>query len=495
MYNGTDTFSKRGAKTAFMKIRTKLSLLLIVLTSLVILSAGYFSVVTLRNYYHDRIIDEMKTQASLFESLLRQNGGRDTLAYAFIQNLTHTADMRLTLITEDGTVLFESELTEMQLGSMANHKTRPEVQQAFKETYGVSTRHSTTLNIEMLYLARHLTDSLMFGFPPHNVSILRVGMPLTTVSQRLAEVQAKILTVCGVLLLVMIAVSFLVARQITHPIRIMNATVNKIRNCNLELRIPVTSRDEIGQLGDTLNDTIDRLNRDILQFKKLERVRSEFLGNVSHELRTPIFTIQGMLETLLNGALDDREVSRDFIERTLRNTQRLGVLLGDLIEISRIESGDMKMSFRYFDIDEFLTPIVGEFLQDSVKKKINLIYTRPKQHVEVFGDRDRLRQVMVNLIDNALKYTPEQGSVEIGVETAQHQTTISVRDTGVGIAAEHLPRIFERFYRVDKQRSREAGGTGLGLAIVKHIIEAHGSSVHVESVVGKGSTFRFTLKS
>ncbi len=478
-----------------MKIRTKLSLLLIVLTTLVIFSAGYFSIVTLRNYYHDRMVDEMKVQASLFDSLLPHVEGADSLSYAFIQHIVHTADVRLTLISPDGTVVFESDLAESRLGSIENHINRPEIQQALKETFGTTTRHSATLNIEMLYLAKHLTEPLRFGSPPRDVSFVRIGVPLTIVSQRLAEVQSKILTVCGILLLVMIGVSFLVARRITQPIRIMNATVNKIRNGNLELRIPVMTRDELGQLGETLNDMIDRLDKDIIQFKKLERVRTEFLGNVSHELRTPIFTIQGMLETLLNGALDDKEVSRDFIERALHNTHRLGVLLGDLIEISRIESGDMKMSFRYFDVDEFLSAVVAEFTRDAAKKRIHLMYKHPEIHTEVYGDRDRLRQVMVNLLDNALKYTPEEGMVEITVETRSQMTTISVRDTGVGIASEHLPRIFERFYRVDKQRSREAGGTGLGLAIVKHIIEAHGSTVQVESSVGHGSIFRFTLKS
>jgi two-component system phosphate regulon sensor histidine kinase PhoR len=477
-----------------MKIRTKLSILLIVLTSMVISAAGYFSIVTLGNYYHDRMIDELKTQAFLFESIVRRDGGNDSISYAFIQQLAHTANVRLTLITDDGTVVFESELLQSQLGILENHKNRPEVIEALSNKFGVSTRHSTTLNIEMLYLAKHLTDPPTFGRPLQTLSILRVGLPLTVVSQRLSDVRSKILTISSILLVIVVGISLFVARRITNPVRMMNATAEKIRNGNLGLRIRKTSNDELGQLGDTLNNMIDRLNNDIVQFKKLERVRSEFLGNVSHELRTPIFTIQGMLETLLNGALDDKEVSKDFIERALRNTRRLGTLLGDLIEISRIESGDMKMSYRYFDIDDFLGTIVGEYLQESKKKNIVLTYSRPSRRIEVFGDRDRLRQVMVNLIDNALKYTPANGTVEIAVDPGENEAAIIVKDTGVGIPGEHLPRIFERFYRVDKERSREAGGTGLGLAIVKHIVEAHGSTIKVESTVGKGSIFRFSLK-
>jgi two-component system phosphate regulon sensor histidine kinase PhoR len=218
------------------------------------------------------------------------------------------------------------------------------------------------------------------------------------------------------------------------------------------------------------------------------------LGNVSHELRTPIFALQGMLETLLNGALDDRTVNRDFVQRALDNTQRLNTLLGDLIEISRIESGEMKMSFRYFDLSEFLEHIMEEMLPIARKNNLELLFTKFQEKIEVLGDKERLRQVMINLIDNAIKYTNAGGNITLSCERANDGVRIEVKDTGTGISQEHLPRIFERFYRIDKERSREAGGTGLGLAIVKHIIEAHGSKVDVQSEVTKGSTFSFSLK-
>ena len=224
------------------------------------------------------------------------------------------------------------------------------------------------------------------------------------------------------------------------------------------------------------------------------QIRRDFVANVSHELRTPIFAIQGMLETLLHGALDDKEVNRDFVERALHNTRNLNTLLGDLIEISRIESGEMKMSFRYFDVDEFLQQVVAEMQPLAHQRDISLIVKTTGAPLQMFGDKERLKQVMSNLIANAIRYNTPRGSVMISAAPAEGRVQISVADTGIGISREHLPRIFERFYRADRERSRETGGTGLGLAIVKHIIEAHEGTVEVQSEVGKGSTFSFTLK-
>jgi two-component system phosphate regulon sensor histidine kinase PhoR len=240
----------------------------------------------------------------------------------------------------------------------------------------------------------------------------------------------------------------------------------------------------------------DKLSADITQLKKLEHVRSQFLANVSHELRTPIFSIQGFLETLLDGAVEDREVNRQFLEKAHKHAGRLNTLLNDLIEISRIESGEMKMRFRYFSTSELLEQVVEEMKSHTEKKGISLVLRmEPDAPPEVFGDRDRLKQVMINLIDNAIKYTEQGGHITCKVRPADNRCEIVVEDTGCGIPEEHLPRIFERFYRVDRDRSREVGGTGLGLAIVKHIVEAHGSRINVTSTVGKGSAFAFSLKS
>ncbi|MCU7491868.1 MAG: two-component sensor histidine kinase [Ignavibacteria bacterium] len=236
-----------------------------------------------------------------------------------------------------------------------------------------------------------------------------------------------------------------------------------------------------------------RLQNDINYLKRLEKVRSEFLGNVSHELRTPIFTIQGFIETLLDGAIDDPRVNRSFLEKAARHTENLNNLLSDLIDISMIESHEMHLSFRYFKLNEFLDSVLQELLPLAEDKKLSLKLVPIREDLKVYGDKMRLKQVLVNLIGNAIKYTDE-GTVELSAEEEENLVRIVVRDTGIGISKRDLPRIFERFFRVDKDRSRTAGGTGLGLAIVKHIVEAHGSTVDVMSVPGIGSQFSFRLK-
>jgi two-component system phosphate regulon sensor histidine kinase PhoR len=256
----------------------------------------------------------------------------------------------------------------------------------------------------------------------------------------------------------------------------------------------VSSRDEIGALAEALNAMAEKLSSDIARMSKLEQMRTEFLGNVSHELRTPIFSIQGFLETLLDGAIDDPAVNREFLERAHRQAARLNALLNDLIDISRIESGDMKMSFRFFPMGELLEQAVEELQEQAQKKQIQLRCKVMSPMKDVYGDRERLKQVLINLVDNAVKYTAEGGKVECRARVQGVHCLVEVEDNGPGIAEEHQGRIFERFYRVDHDRSREAGGTGLGLAIVKHIIEAHGSKVTVRSALGTGSTFAFRLK-
>jgi two-component system phosphate regulon sensor histidine kinase PhoR len=211
-------------------------------------------------------------------------------------------------------------------------------------------------------------------------------------------------------------------------------------------------------------------------------------------LRTPIFSLKGFLETLQEGAVNDPAVNKKFVEKAYQHASRLDSLLSDLIEISRIESGEMKLSLRYFDGTAFLANLVHEYLDQAGRKNQKLDLELPDSEVMVLGDRDRLRLAVGNIIDNALKYSGENSTVRVALETSEASASIVVSDNGPGIDAEHLPRIFERFYRIDKNRSREVGGTGLGLAIVKHIVEAHGSRIEVTSEQGRGTRFSFDLK-
>lgn len=233
---------------------------------------------------------------------------------------------------------------------------------------------------------------------------------------------------------------------------------------------------------------------DELNTAKIFKVnRNEFLGNVAHELRTPIFAIQLSLETLADGAIDDPKVSKDFLEKAKRQSNRLKELVDDLIHISRLEEG-MKLSKRYFSINQLIKDTINELSGITKSKNINLLFETEIQDVSVvFADAERIKQVLINLIDNSSKYTLENGNITISTKPGEKCVHVSVEDTGLGIPKEDLPRIFERFYRVDKTRSRDMGGSGLGLSIVKHILELHKSQVKVESEPNKGTKFEFNL--
>jgi two-component system, OmpR family, phosphate regulon sensor histidine kinase PhoR len=287
--------------------------------------------------------------------------------------------------------------------------------------------------------------------------------------------------------------SYFYFRRVSKEISGLIALSEKIKEGDRSL-VKIQGKDELSELGKSLNTLAEKISDEFIRLKKLEKVRSEFLGNVSHELKTPIFSIQGYIETLKDGAINEPDINFDFLERIEKHAERLNTLVTDLIEISKIESGELKLSYRFFEVQEFIQTIIDELHSLALSNKISLLYKSSDTNpLMVFADKEKIRQVMVNLIENAIKYNRSNGSVTIELKNESKHVNISVIDTGIGIAEEHHSRIFERFYRIDKNRSREIGGTGLGLAIVKHIIEAHKSRISVESKTGEGSCFSFSL--
>ena len=235
--------------------------------------------------------------------------------------------------------------------------------------------------------------------------------------------------------------------------------------------------------------------KEIDDLKRLEAFRKEFIANVSHELKTPIFAAQGFVHTLLDGAIKDKAVRNKFLKKAAKSLDGLDMLVQDLLTLSQIETGEIKMHFEEFDIHKLTEEVFEQFEGKAERKNIKLQFENGRQdYMLVYGDWLRINQVMNNLISNAIKYSHENSQVSVAFQAAEDEVDIQVKDEGEGIPKEHLPRIFERFYRVDKSRSREKGGTGLGLAIVKHILEGHKSKVSVQSALGKGSTFSFKLK-
>lgn len=237
--------------------------------------------------------------------------------------------------------------------------------------------------------------------------------------------------------------------------------------------------------------------KEIKKLKAMEAFRREFLGDVSHELKTPIFAIEGFIETLLDGALEDEKVNRKFLEKARKNTLRLSNLVNDIITISQIESGDLGMKMEDFHVAEMIEEVLDSLAYKFTNKGREISYKVNFNSLEdavVHADRQRIEQVVRNLIDNAVKYGDAKGTVTIELARKnERKLLVKVTDNGPGIEKAHLHRLFERFYRVDKSRSRDKGGTGLGLAICKHFIEAHKEKIWVESELGKGSSFIFSL--
>ena len=232
---------------------------------------------------------------------------------------------------------------------------------------------------------------------------------------------------------------------------------------------------------------------DITELKRLEEIRKDFVANVSHELRTPISSIKGYAETLLDGKVDNEDTVKEFLSIIYQDSNRLANLIDDLLDLSKIESGKMKLEFEPLEILPIVNRCVNVLRKSAKDKSLSVKLDIPTNLLKILGDHKRLSQVFLNLLDNAIKYTPEGGSITVNATSKEKIVQVDISDTGIGISEKDLPRIFERFYRVDKARSRELGGTGLGLSIVKHIIQAHNGQVWVQSTLGQGSTFSFTI--
>jgi two-component system, OmpR family, phosphate regulon sensor histidine kinase PhoR len=255
----------------------------------------------------------------------------------------------------------------------------------------------------------------------------------------------------------------------------------------------------------TKNDLIERVQHDAIHWSKsktseishlrqLERYRREFLGNVSHELKTPIFNIQGYVLTLLDGALEDKKVNKHYLERTEKSVNRLISIINDLESISRLESGELKLDLKRFNMVKLVEEVFEENEMLAKESNIKLKFARrPESAIVVKADRKRILEVVNNLVANSIKYGKMKGSTSIDFLDMGENILVEVKDDGIGISEKDLPRIFERFYRTDKSRSRDMGGTGLGLAIVKHIIEAHNQTINVQSKLDIGTSFSFSL--
>lgn len=521
---------------------------------------------------------------------------------AIVRDLGHRAAARITLVAADGTVLADSAVAEADLAAVENHRSRPEIQQALATGQGTDIRASHTTGERTMYRAIALDRS-----PGEPAVFLRLGLPMTMLDRETAKLQRNLAIALGAAFLMAVLLSIWLARNITKPLSDMAGVARRLATGDSTIRIHTHSRDEVGLLGDTLNQMTDQLRakidelsedraqllamltsmvegvlvldfrghvlqvnpalermfgvsrsdargrpcaevfrhhqlmelvadilrtrtnhedeivlaptgrclhieasvaggereneacavlvfHDITELRRLEKIRKDFVANVSHELRTPLTSIKGYVEALLDGGKDDPDTAVNFLTIILKQSDRLNLILEDLLELSKIESGSVSFKEDPVDLRHLIDRTLSMIKPMADKKRHQLI-SRVAEHLPLItGDEGRLVQVLTNLLDNAVKYTPEHGTVTVAAQAtadAAHAQTIelTVTDTGMGIPEQDRPRVFERFYRVDKARSRELGGTGLGLAIVKHIVEGHGGQVWVEGSQPHGSRF------
>lgn len=299
-------------------------------------------------------------------------------------------------------------------------------------------------------------------------------------------------------ILINVTLEFLVFREINK----IYVALNKLKKRDLSFvdKKHKKAINPLKRINQEIFDYARDKQREINDLKKMEEFRREFVANISHELKTPIFAAQGFVHTLLDGAVENKKVRYKFLKKAGKSLDGLDMLVQDLLTLSQMETGSIKMHYEHFDIKDVVRDVFEQLENDAEKKGITLILENSrKAHTVVYADQHRIYQVIVNLISNAIKYTKKEdaalkgGKVVVCFESDDESVSVFVRDQGRGIPQEDIDRVFERFYRVEKSRSKNKGGTGLGLAIVKHIIEAHHSKVKVTSKVGEGSEFSFKL--
>ncbi len=453
---------------------------------IVVLILNFFVSSRLSGDFERRLTEQLRDDAILVGDILGANLGESTqeeIQQKAVQ-LAEKLDLRITVVDSEGKVIADSE-SEPSL--MANHGDRPEIIEALNSGFGQSTRFSDTLGYNMKYVA------VLVGSQNDTPSIVRFALPLSRVQLEIRIIYRVVLFGAIAAVGVALIVAYFVSRSITLPIRQMKGTTDRIAKGDFGGRVRIKSRDELGELAKSFNIMADELEQMIESLRLMDKIRTDFIASVSHELKTPLTLIKGYTETLENKGIEDKKTSLRFISIIKEHSDRLGKIVDDLLSLSELELSKDCVNKEEFDLKELIDEVVLGFGLALERKKQKLTVDEQGGDFQMSGDRNRIGQVLVNLIDNAIKYTAESGLIELSVIDRGEQACFSVRDNGIGISAEHIDRVFERFYRVDKARSRELGGTGLGLSIAKHIVLAHNGKISIESKPGKGTKVTVTL--
>lgn len=462
-------FPKRASTQTWMMLTFAL------FVGLAVLAVGLYVAFILRGETQEATREMLYNQAERIAIQIEQ-ADSPSEREEIVRGISRLTDLRITLSEGDSVLL---DIRENRLLDDDRLMERPEMQvEPGAVSYSVRENADGEL---MLYVALHRAASGL---------IIRVGQPeppLVALVHRML-----VALVVGMVMAFLLAIlgSWVAAHQVTSPLQAIRNSARLVAEGELDQKIKVESRAaEFQELAMSLNRMSDSFRRQINELQRLTQLQNEFIGNVGHEVRNPIFAVSGYLEALGSGTLKP-DMRKRYAEKGLTNLHRLQNLFNDLIEIARLEYREDLIKPSMFDLQELLEE-VGDMLRPKAAHK-GLDLELANQHLFVEADRNRVRQVLTNLIDNAIAYTDE-GTVRCRFRRRLDKVRVEVIDTGRGIPEDHLERIFERFYRVDPDRSRRSGGTGLGLSIVHQILHAHGEQIHVESTLGRGTRFWFEL--
>ncbi len=391
------------------------------------------------------------------------------------------SDMRVTVA--DGTGRIRAATFTDQVNETVDDEKRPGMREALLGQMNSTTWKSPNFGYEdtmyVNYPVRDTEDGPVLG-------VVRVAYSLAQIQQNVGRIRLTfMLSVLGYAVLIVLITVWL-AGTIVSPVEQLDESAQELAAGNLSHRVKVQGTDEITHLGNTLNRMAERL-------QMLEGLRRQYVSNVSHELRTPLAAIRGMAETIQQHGEADPELRRRYLPRIISQTERLARLATQLLDLAQIESGNLVSRFAPVDLGAVLSEVTQTCANGAAERGVDLVVRVEPGLPLLEGDRDRLEQVFINLIDNAVRHTPRGGSVSASIHGVAQGLEAVVEDTGEGIPADHLPHLFERFYRVDASRSRSGGGTGLGLSIVEQIIKAHQGTIHVESEIDRGTRFVLRL--
>jgi len=450
------------------------------LTLIVVFVLYFFVSLKLQDNFELKISEKLQSNAVLVGDILTgdllENKNEDIQRKT--ETLAEKLGLRITVVDMQGEVLGDSDENP---SLMERHQNRPEIIKAVEKGFGQSTRFSDTLNYNMKYVAVRVDNS------GNTLGVVRFALPLSEVQLQIQLIYRVVLLGAIVAVVIAFTVAYLLSRSITFPISRMQEVARLIAKGDFSRKVTIKSKDELGELAKSLNIMAAELQQKIENLKRMDMVRTDFVANVSHELKTPLTLIKGYIETLEGRAINDTEKARKFISIIKEHANRLENIIEDLLSLSELELSKDCLSKTEFDLKKLLDEVTLSFGYALDSKRHVLSIEQQGDDFRINADRDKIEQVIVNLIDNAVKYTNEAGRINILLHEHQNDITVTIGDNGIGIPKEDVDRVFERFYRVDKARSRELGGTGLGLGIAKHIILAHNGQISIESRINEGT--------